>query len=184
MRQALGLTLMVVGLGGGLFWLLNGLLGLEASARISTTRTPLPGERTLSLDAGKHVVFYEALADSTTYDDITVPTVRVALAPVRRPALRLDDYSATFEVQGDDGRTASAIHTVQVPRRGAYTLSASGGGRHPDEAVVLGRPTAPRVVRTLAVAIPLLVVCGAGGALFAFARSGPRSPGAVRHRGR
>ena len=178
MRRVVGGIVILAAIGGAVAWLVAGLAGMEV--RIGSTRTPLPGARTMTLDAGKHVVFYEAPAASGAAADLQVPAVRVELAaPGGRP-LPLAGYFGSFTVDGTDGRSGIAIHTARVPRAGSYVLRTAGGGLHQQEAVVLGRPIGARVVRAFAGAALVAVVGVVVGLLLVFLpRRRPKEPAGI-----
>ena len=148
--------LALVGLGA--VTAIDGMEGVS-DVRIEETRTSIPGEREVGLEAGKHVVFYE-VADDGEEQTPVVPALEVR---VRRPGasrfLELDDYSGDFDVSGG-GREAQAISTLEVPEDGRYEIAARGRTDATAPGVVLGHPITPRVLQLIAGVIG--VVAGLG----------------------
>ena len=135
--------------GGGLS--VDAIDALTGGARIGETRTPVPGQRTVRLEARKYVVYYEVDSGFTGgvdgTDDLRIPALEVAIRPAgESEPLPLEGYGGDFEVESG-GRMAEAWRTVEVPREGSYRVSAGPELRAAAPAVVLGRPVSGRVTR-------------------------------------
>ena len=136
----------------GVVTTVDGIKGFS-DVRIEDTRTPIPGDREVELDAGKYVLFYEVSEESVSHLDqgefpIPALDVTVRLAGDGSP-LDLDDYSADFDVSSG-GRAARAAATLEVPEDGTYEIAARTPARASEPAVVLGRPITRRVLRLIA----------------------------------
>ena len=117
-----------------------------SDTRIGDTRTRIPGTRTVDLDDGKYVVYYEVAGDGS----VTIPAEP---ATIRRDGdgqpLDLESYGASFEVSTGD-RTAHAAATIEVEEPGRYRIQTRAAGSGEDPAVVLGRPVTRRVLGLVA----------------------------------
>ena len=146
---------------------------LTGGARIGDTRTPVPGQRTVTLEARKYVVYYEVDSGfAGGFDregDVRIPALEVAIRPDRDATpLPLDDYDGSFEVESG-GRTAEAWRTVEVPREGPYRISAGPEVRAAAPAIVLGRPVSGRVMRLVLGVAGVLAGLALGGLVAAIA---------------
>jgi hypothetical protein len=139
----------------------------SGGARIGKTRTPVPGQRDVTLEARKYVVYYEVDSGfAGGFDETREIQVPADLdVAIRRngdgPPLRLEDYSADFEVSSG-GRTAQAWRTVDVPSKGDYRISAAPEVRAAAPAIVLGRPVTGRLVRLVLGIAAVLAGLGLG----------------------
>jgi hypothetical protein len=123
---------------------------------LEDTRTPVPGERTLELEARKYNLFFEAsdisdpdrVGDALDDPDASPLTIRIREERGDR-LLDLDGYSGTFTVSG--GRDATAIASVRVPREGRYRVSVTSSQDlgYSGEAIVLGEPVGARVAKVI-----------------------------------
>ena len=121
--------------------------------RLEGTRTPIPGQRTLDLDARKYNVFFEggharSGPGGDALDDPEATPLRIRIRGENGDrVLSLDGYSGTFTLSG--GRDGTAIATVRVPRSGRYrmTVTSSEELGYSSESVALGEPPGRRVVK-------------------------------------
>ena len=122
--------------------------------RLEGTRTPIPGQRTLDLEARKYNVFFEARAIpdpdrvGDALDDPEATPLRIRIREENGDrVLSLDGYSGTFTLSG--GRDGTAIATVRVPRSGRYrmTVTSSEELGYSSQSVALGEPPGRRVVK-------------------------------------
>ena len=164
---AVALTVWGVGLS------IDAIDALTGGARIGETRTPVPGQRTVTLGARKYVVYYEVDSGfAGGFDregDVRIPELDIAIRPDGEAApLRLEDYDGSFEVESG-GRTAEALRTVEVPREGRYRISAGPEVRAAAPAIVLGRPVSGRVMRLVLGVAGVLAGLGLGALVAAIA---------------
>lgn len=140
------------------YWIgaLVALLGLAAGAALIATsvggivanvkrldRIPAPGQRVLTLSAGKHAVYVES-SDRPPRPEAVRVTIRDA-ATGRRVALARYASSLTYR---SGSRSGLAAYTFVAQRRGRYRVAASSPpGR--DVAVVVGPPLGRRLVRSI-----------------------------------
>ncbi|HEX2398213.1 MAG TPA: DUF2510 domain-containing protein [Solirubrobacteraceae bacterium] len=144
------------------YWIagLVALLGLAAGAALIATsvggiadalkrleRIPAPGQRVLTLAAGKHAVYIESGERPPRPEAVGV-TVRQA-SNGRRVALARYASSLTYT---SGNRSGLAAYTFVASRRGRYRIVASSppGG---DVAVVVGPPLGGGLVRTITGAV-------------------------------
>ena len=135
-------------------------------ALLEGTRTPIPGQRTVQLEARKYNVFFEA-ADIANPDRVgdqlddpkTSPlNIRIRAEGSDR-LLELNGYSGTFTVSD-----STAIATVRVPREGRYRVSVTSSDDLPYSrpTISLGEPIGRRVIRLIGAGIVSVVAFLAG----------------------
>ena len=131
-----------------------------SGTRIGATRTPMPGARIVTLDSGKHTVFYEVDDGAADGEEIEVPALDVSVRPAKGgEPLELEGFSGDLDLTSA-GRAATAVGAVRVPEDGRYRVAATGEADAAAPAVVLGRPITARVLRLLvAIAAVFTGVC-------------------------
>ena len=111
----------------GVVFVIEQSLGFD-DALIEGTRTPIPGQRTVHLDARKYNLFFEArdipnpdrVGDDLS--DLETSPLRVRIrAEGSDRVLALGHYSGSFTMSGD--RDSTAFATVRVPSSGRYRVS-------------------------------------------------------------
>jgi hypothetical protein len=97
----------------------------------------VPGERSLTLEPGYHMVFLEtrSVVDGRAYEtgEVSGLTVHVVGADGTPVTVTTPGASATYSVNGREGH---AINGFQIDRAGAYTVSADYGGAEGPQAVI------------------------------------------------
>jgi hypothetical protein len=114
-------------------------VGLGLEARIGATRTPVPGERAVRLEAEKYDIYFELPGDYNKYNEFYAPSdLRVSIAPLGERSLPLAGYSGLSYV-GSTGSQGLAIYTVEIPQDGIYRIRTQWpGGALNRATVVLG----------------------------------------------
>jgi hypothetical protein len=129
-------------------------------ALIEGTRTPIPGQRAVHLDARRYNVFFEArnisnperVGDDLSDLESSPLHVRIRAQGSDR-LLELKGYSTSFTMSGD--RDATAFATVRVPHSGRYEVSVTSSEdiRYSDPTIALGEPIGHRVIKVVGGAI-------------------------------
>ncbi len=125
-------------------------------ALIESTRTPIPGQRAMHLDARKYNLFFEArdisnpdrVGDNLSHLESSPLRIRIRAAGSDR-LLQLHEYTSSFTMSG--GRDSTAFATVTVPDGGRYevTVSSSDDIPYSDPTIAFGEPIGNRVVRVV-----------------------------------
>jgi hypothetical protein len=140
-------------------------------ALLEGTRTPIPGQRVVELEARKYNLFFEAphISDPDGVgDELDEPETSPLHVRIRAEGsdrlLDLNGYSGSFTMSGD--RDATAFATVRVPSEGRYRVSVTSSDDLPysNPSIALGEPIARRVIRLVGGAI-LAAVAFLGGLL-------------------
>jgi hypothetical protein len=145
--------------------LITGQLSKLSDIRLESTRTELPGSRTVNLEGKKYVVWLETRGGSLDNFNGSAEDVPAEIRPAGGgAALPLADYNGTFTTQSG-GREAAALATVTPPTAGKYVISGPSTREVPNPSVVLGNPTRGAVLRLVFGIV--LVVLGFIGAIVA-----------------
>ena len=141
----------------GVVLLISGIERLSET-RLGETRTPVPGEREVSLEAQKYVIYYEVDDEFAPSGDgaLADPLLDISIRDGDGSSLDTDDYRVNFNVTSG-GRYAQAISTVEPSVSGDYRLRVEGDESARETAVVLGRPVGERLAGLLVGAIVLVV---------------------------
>jgi len=135
----------------GIVLLVSGIDHL-GDTRLRGTRTPVPGEREISLTAQKYVIYYEVDDELAPSGDgaLAIPAdLEVSIRDRDGSVLDTDAYLVSFNVSSG-GRYAEAVRTVEPSEAGDYRLTARSGEGEGEPAVVLGEPVGGRLTRLLA----------------------------------
>lgn len=164
---AVGVLLCVAGLAGTIVGIVV-LASPEEDSVLRETRTTLPsGARTVELRAQTYVVLYEE-AEVLKRDGYMKPLPRlqvgVRASPTAAPLPLGSPPRTTFVTTTDRGEVRQ-VATIDVPRAGAWRLSAAGGRGGQPEAVLLGEPAGDEVTRNGLLASGAVVLFLAGIAL-------------------
>ena len=104
-------------------------------------RILVPGERSLTLEPGSHMVFLEtrSVVDGRAYEvgDVSGLAVHVVGADGTPVEVTAPNGSATYSLNGREGH---AINTFQITKAGAYVVSADyGGAEGPQTVIAVGQ---------------------------------------------
>lgn len=150
----IGGGLVAAGVVGAVLWFVLSFMNLDNEID-GFQRVPLPGDRTVQLDARKYVIYYEG-----PNADESVPQFEIAVtdSATERP-LAIDSYGGSLTYSFGDEGTAQA--TVTPTRTGAYAVRTSGGDGTSGAQVAFGRSIAGSILRSI------LGVFAIGGVLIA-----------------
>ena len=130
--------------------LIIGQAGKLSDIRLESTRTELPGTRTVNLEARKYVVWIESRGGDLDNFRGAAADVPAEIRPAGGgAALTLADYKNSFTTESG-GREGSAIGTVTPPAAGRYVISGPSTRMVPNPSVVLGNPTGNTVLKLVA----------------------------------
>ena len=138
----IGGGLIAAGVVGAVLWLVLSLMNLDNEVD-DFQRVPVPGERTVQLEARKYVIYFEG-----PNADEAVPQFEIAITDTgtERPlAIASYDGSLTYSF-GEEG---SAQATVTPPRAGAYAVRTAGADGTSDAQVAFGRSIAGSILRSI-----------------------------------
>jgi uncharacterized protein DUF2510 len=136
----------LVGLVGGVALIAASIGGIVANVK-RLERIPAPGQRVLTLPAGKHAVYIESSQRPPRPEAVRV-AVRDA-ATGRRLALAPYASSLTYR---SGNRSGLAAYTFTAQRRGRYQVAASSP-QSADVTVVVGPPLGRRLVSSITGAV-------------------------------
>lgn len=130
-------------------WVVAGVRGIDRQVD-RFQRVDIGDEGPITIeDAGGYTVYYEG-----PYADLEAPDVHVT---IEGPGIRrgsLDDYDGdlTYSFGGRDGR---AILTVRIEEPGTFLLGSTSEEEDDEGQIAVGPSIAPRLVRTILVAVLL-----------------------------
>ena len=113
--------ILLIGCGAAIVWFVLAIVG-QINAPDDFDRIAIPGTKTLTLDEGEWVVYYESTLDWGSY--YTPPSVTVSDARGRDVALRY--HSSSSYTQG--GRRGESLWSFDAPTSGAYTIDVATVG--------------------------------------------------------
>jgi hypothetical protein len=153
-RRRLLLLIFLVFAGAGY----AGYVGLGLKARIGATRTPVPGERAVRLQASNYDVYFELPGDYTKYNEFYAPSdLRVSIAAPGERSMPLAGYRGLSYV-GSTGSQGLAIDTVEIPHDGVYRIRTRWpGGAFNGATVVLGVPAGSAYIRLIVAGVIALL---------------------------
>ncbi|MFL5821712.1 MAG: DUF2510 domain-containing protein [Solirubrobacteraceae bacterium] len=132
----------VVGLALGVVLITLSVSGIAMQLK-RLERIPVPGQRVLTLAAGKHAVYVESSEDKPAAGAVRV---KVRETSTGRP-LALARYGSSFTYTSGH-RSGLAAYTFVAARRGRYRIAASGPAVR-DLNVVVGPPLGRSLFRTI-----------------------------------
>lgn len=130
-------AILLVGCGVAIVWFALTVVG-QINAPDDFDRIAIPGTRTLTLDDGEWVVYYESTLDWGTY--YTPPSVTVSDASGRDVALR---YSSSQNTYTRGERRGESLWSFDAPTPGAYTIDVATVGEPASTRggqIAVGRP--------------------------------------------
>jgi hypothetical protein len=133
----IGGGLIAAGVVGAVLWFVFSLLNLDNEVD-DFQRVPVPGERTVQLEARKYVIYFEG-----PNADEAVPQFEIAITDTdtERP-LETSTYGGSLTYSfGEEG---SAQATITPPRAGTYAVRTGGAEATPAAQVAFGRSTRDR----------------------------------------
>jgi hypothetical protein len=142
---------------GAIAWFVIGMVRFS-DAVDDLQRVAVPGERVMTLSAGRKAIYYEGPGG----EDAVIPPLRVRVAAQDGgPALAIGEHagSVSYSMGGHAGRSLAG---VRVPRSGRYRVAVEGSGSGAQLAI--GRGLGNRLVTTIVGAVVIFFVAGGVGA--------------------
>ena len=159
-KRFLPVVVMLVVMVGGLL-LIPAQVNRLSDIRLEETRTQLPGEREVTLDDRKYIVWIESRSADLTKFSPSPDQIPVTIRPAGGTPLTLRDYSGSFTTQSG-GREGAAFATVTPPSDGDYVIAGDAPQGIPAASVVLGNPTRNAVLKLiLGIALAVVGLIGA-----------------------
>ncbi len=142
---------------GAILWGVMGVIGISDTVE-DFERVPIPGSRTLNLDAEKVVLYVEGPG----VDEIT-PAVSVRVTDAGSEA-RIPVASYTNSLTYTFGETGTAVATVTPPHAGPYVVRTEGSSASGFE-LAIGESIAGRIVSAIVGAFAvggIMAIAGTG----------------------
>lgn len=163
----IGGGLIALGVVAAVAWAVLGLARIDDTVA-DFARVPVPGSRTMALDAGKHVIYVEGPRADEGAPPISVVVVDARTA--RPLAIATYEGSLTYSF----GSAGSAIATVTTPSAGRYVVRATSSTVR-GHRLAIGDSIAGRIVATILGAFAVGGGCALAGTAFVAATAIRRS---------